>query len=165
MACDVCRALRLWERKRERERERKEPQESEYPLRSFVFVILCRNCRWTVTSTCTRVLKRYQFSYQRSKTPRGYKGYVRWGRVRFSLARLFHSFSFFFFFFFFSRRQIMASPRRGEIPESSVGHPMPFSLSIAGPRIHVGRPVPGKGSRDIFPCVSFSLYLTLPEVF
>ena len=97
MACDVCRALRLWERERERERERKEPQESEYPLRSFVFVILCRNCRWTVTSTCTRVLKRYQFSYQRSKTPRGYKGYVRWGRVRFSLARLFHSFSFFFF--------------------------------------------------------------------
>ena len=50
-------------RKRERERERKEEesQESEYSLRSFVCVILCRNCRWTVTSTCTQVLTWYVF--------------------------------------------------------------------------------------------------------
>lgn len=58
----------------------------------------------------------------------------------------FHSFFFFFFLFLFETTNYGISVPRREILESSVGHPMPFSLSIAGPHIKVGRPVPGNGS-------------------
>ena len=118
----------------------------EYSLRSFVCVILCRNCRWTITSRARESLRcrtRYQRLY-------GDIGYGRWGRVRFSLARLFFHFSFrFSFFFFFAFRDDKLWHLRTEeekFPESNVGHPMPFSLSIAGPHVHIGYSVPGNGS-------------------
>ena len=37
-----------------------------------------------------------------------------------------------------------------KFPESNIGHPMPFSLSIAGPHVHIGCSIHGNGSWYFF---------------
>lgn len=153
MACDVCRSSRLLKRKRGRAPGIGIPT----PFPSCVFYTLsklssldrhinvCNASPWAI---------RFRIKEIEDSTERGY---VRWGRrVRFSLARL-------FLFLSFSRRQIMAPPRRGEIPESSVGHPMPFFRCLSPDRMSKSVVQSPETARDLFPCVSFTLHLTFVQ--
>ena len=150
MARDICRSSKLL-KKRERERERERKKRRRIPGIG-IFTPFLRVCH-TLSElsldhhiTCTRVLT---LSYQISKTLRRYRiRKMRTSTILFSEAFLSFLFSFFFFFFFAFRDDKLWHLRTEEekFPESNVGHPMPFSLSIAGLHVHIGYSVPGNGS-------------------
>ena len=128
----------------------------EYSLRSFVCVILCRNCRWTITSRARESLRcrtRYQRLY-------GDIGYGRWGQVRFSLARLFFHFSFRFSFFFFSLFETtnygISVQRKRNFLNLMLVIPCLFRC-LSPDCMSISVIQSPETARDIFPCVSFIL--------
>ena len=142
MARDICRSSKLL-KKRERERERERKKRRRIPGIG-IFTPFLRVCHTLSELSLDRHINVHASPYVirfRTRYQRLYDiGYVRWGRVWFSLARLFFYFSFCFSFFFAFRDDKLwhLHAEEEKFPESNVSYPMPFSLSIAEPHVYIG---------------------------